>query len=147
MAERLTVTLHELVAAMDAYADAYLQRHHGVSFNLFEFLAALVEESPVDITGLARCLRVSKAAVSKRVPSLVAGGWLITAHGPGRRVDLTPTAAAIELVRNAGGELEGEFAAVFAEDAGGAAGTSVTIAALNERLSGLTRILEQKELP
>ena len=41
MAERITVTLHELVAELDIYADAHLREHHGVSYNLFELLATL----------------------------------------------------------------------------------------------------------
>lgn len=145
MSQRITVTLHEVVAALDTYADAYLKAHHAVSFNLFEFLAALVEQAPIDITDLAHCLRISKAAVSKRVPGLVSAGWVQATPGEGRRVVLTPTAATIDLVRAAGGELEAEFAAIF--DEGAHAGHAVTTAALNARLNHLVQRLQEKELP
>jgi DNA-binding MarR family transcriptional regulator len=147
MADRITVTLHELVATMDEYADAHLRRHHGVSYNLFEFLAALVERAPLDISQLARCLRVTKAAVSKRVPGLVADGWVRATPAGGRRVELAPTATAMALVQAAGGELDAEFAAVFAETPPMDSASTVSIAALNARLGDLTRVLEQKERP
>ncbi len=115
MASRVTVTLHELVAELDLYADGVLHQRYGVSFKLFEFLATLSEVGPVDVTGLARCLRVSKAAVSKRVPGLVAGGWIRTESGGGRRIVLSLTDAGSDLVERAGGELEEEFAAMLTD--------------------------------
>lgn len=147
MSARITVTLHELVAAMDGYADAYLQRHFAVSFNLFEFLNVLTEHAPIDITDLAKCLRVSKAAVSKRIPGLTADGWVTTTPAGGRRIELTPTAAATDLVQRAGGELEREFASAFSANSSKVDANAVSIDVLNERLNDLTRIFEQKEMP
>ncbi|GAA3030139.1 MarR family transcriptional regulator [Microbacterium dextranolyticum] len=115
MADRVTVTLHELVGELDIFADSWLRERHGVTFNLFELLATLSETAPVDITGLAQCLRVTKAAVSKRVPALVADGWITAAPGDGRRVMLGLTARGAELVRVAGGELEQEFTAMLTD--------------------------------
>ena len=115
MADRVTVTLHELVAELDLYAEAWLQQHHGVSYKLFEFLATLSTRQPIDITGLARYLGVSKAAVSKRVPALADAGWIATAPGGGRRILLTLTEQGADLVQRAGGELEAEFTALFAD--------------------------------
>ena len=149
MASRVTVTLHELVAELDLYADAVLQRRHGVSFNLFEFLATLAEVGPIDVTGLSRCLRVSKAAVSKRVPGLVAGGWIRTESGGGRRVVLSLTDAGTDLVDRAGGELEAEFAAMLTDPRLDPAVSPGAIDAvrLNTHLTTLTSIVIEKGQP
>ena len=146
MAERITVTLHELVAELDIYADAHLREHHGVSYNLFELLATLAETAPIDITGLARCLRVTKAAVSKRVPALVADGWITADGGEGRRIVLGLTPRSADLVRIAGGELEAEFAGMLAEMRNGpaSAGDPIDDGALNAHLARLTDIVISK---
>lgn len=146
MAERITVTLHELVAELDIYADAHLREHHGVSYNLFELLATLAETAPIDITGLARCLRVTKAAVSKRVPVLVADGWITADGGEGRRIVLGLTPRGADLVRIAGGELEAEFAGMLAEMRNGPASAHDPIddGALNAHLARLTDIVISK---
>ncbi len=146
MAERITVTLHELVAELDIYADAHLREHHGVSYNLFELLATLAETAPIDITGLARCLRVTKAAVSKRVPALVADGWTTADGGEGRRIVLGLTPRGADLVRIAGGELEAEFAGMLAEMRNGpaSAGDPIDDGALNAHLARLTDIVISK---
>ena len=73
MTERITVTLHELVAGLDGYADALLIHKYGTTFGEFSYLAVLAQGT-VDITTLARRLNLTKAAVSKRVPALVAVG-------------------------------------------------------------------------
>jgi DNA-binding MarR family transcriptional regulator len=146
MADRTTVTLHELVAELDIYADAWLREHHGVGFNLFEFLAVLANTAPIEISGLARCLRVTKAAVSKRVPSLVADGWITATPAEGRRVMLALTPAGTRLVDIAGGELEAEFAAMLADprlDPDQTAG-AIPAGALNTHLSTLTQIVLEK---
>lgn len=146
MAERITVTLHELVAELDIYADAHLREHHSVSYNLFELLATLAETAPIDITGLARCLRVTKAAVSKRVPALVADGWITADGGEGRRIVLGLTPRGADLVRIAGGELEAEFAGMLAEmrDGPASAGDPIDDGALNAHLARLTDIVISK---
>lgn len=146
MADRITVTLHELVSELDIYADARLREQHGVSFNLFELLATLAETAPVDITGLARCLRVTKAAVSKRVPALVADGWITAEGGEGRRIVLGLTPRGADLVRVAGGELEAEFAGMLGELRTGsrAAGDGIDPDALNTHLARLTDIVVAK---
>jgi DNA-binding MarR family transcriptional regulator len=146
MADRLTVTLHELVAELDIYADAWLREHHGVGFNLFEFLAILADTAPIEISGLARCLRVTKAAVSKRVPSLVADGWITATPAEGRRVLLALTPAGTRLVDVAGGELEAQFAAMLGEprlDPDQTAG-AIPAGALNTHLEALTQIVLEK---
>lgn len=146
MAERITVTLHELVAELDIYADARLRERHGVSFNLFELLATLAETAPIDITGLARCLRVTKAAVSKRVPALVADGWITADGGEGRRIVLALTPRGSELVRRVGGELEAEFAGMLTElrEAPASADDPIDTEALNAHLTRLTDIVIAK---
>ncbi|MBF4561578.1 MarR family transcriptional regulator [Microbacterium sp. VKM Ac-2870] len=146
MAARLTVTLHELVGELELFADAWLRQKHGVSFNLFEILATLAERAPIDITGLAHCLRVTKAAVSKRVPTLVADGWITATAGEGRRIVLELTSTGAELVRIAGGELEVEFTQMLADPRLDPvrSGTGITPAALNAHLSVLTDIVLAK---
>jgi len=149
MASRVTVTLHELVAELDLYADEVLRERHGVSYNLFEFLATLAELGPIDITGLARCLRVTKAAVSKRVPSLVAEGWIATEPGGGRRIVLSLTEKGAGLVQQAGGELEAEFTAMLTDprlDPAVSPG-AIDAATLNSHLSTLTEIVIEKGHP
>ncbi len=149
MADRITVSLHELVAELDIYADSHLRAHHGVTFNLFEFLATLSELQPVDITRLAQCLRVSKAAVSKRVPTLVAEGWIEASPGVGRRIELTLTERGATLVREAGGELERQFAAMLADPRLDPTQTpgAITADAFHQHLRTLTQIITEKELP
>ena len=146
MSTRVTVTLHELVAELDLFADAYLRDHHGIGFNLFEFLATLAETQPIDITGLARCLRITKAAVSKRVPALVADGWVTSRTEHGRRVILSLTPRGADLVERAGGELEDRFAAMLADprlDPRRTAG-AIDALALHQHLSTLTRVVIEK---
>lgn len=146
MAERLTVTLHELVGELDLFADAWLRERHGVSFNLFEVLATLAERAPIDITGLAHCLRVTKAAVSKRVPTLVSDGWITATPGEGRRIVLELTAQGAELVRVAGGELETAFTEMLDDPRLDPvrSGSGITPSALNTHLSLLTDIVLAK---
>lgn len=138
MADRLTFTLHELVAEIDAVADRALRQRHGVTFATFEFLAVLADVEPADMTTLARCLGVTKAAVSKRVPALEAEGWVRTEHRPGagRSIHLTLTPRASDLVRTAGDELEAQVAAMFAAD--GSEEDPIDLAHLNRQLTRLT---------
>jgi DNA-binding MarR family transcriptional regulator len=111
MAERITVTLHELVSYLDGYADAYLRKHHGKTFSHFRLLATLAELGTSSVTELAECLVVSKAAVSKRIPELVEGDWIVTSGDPAnaRRVMLDLTPKAWQLVGDAGGVLNAAF--------------------------------------
>ncbi|WP_404431631.1 MarR family winged helix-turn-helix transcriptional regulator [Microbacterium lacus] len=147
MAQRVTVTLHELVSALDGYAEDVLQARHAVSFPHFAFLVALAEEQPIDITHLARCLGVTKAAVSKRVPAMVEGGWVQTSvdAANARRVVLSLTDKGATLVREAGGELEALFADVFADPRLAAMG--VDVPSLNRQLALLTTLIVAKGTP
>ncbi|WP_243077126.1 MarR family winged helix-turn-helix transcriptional regulator [Microbacterium sp. SS28] len=147
MADRITVTLHHLVSLMDAYADEMLQTRHGVTFSQFQFLAAVADLQPVDITSLARCLFVTKAAVSKRVPSLVADGWIVAEGDPnhGRRVLLTLTPRALQLVVQAGGGLDDQFTSLFADPRLGADGIDVDV--LNRQLETLMVLVTEKGIP
>jgi DNA-binding MarR family transcriptional regulator len=144
VAERLTFTLHELVAEIDAYADDLLRERYGVSFTHFEFLAVLSDVEPSDMTTLARCLGVTKAAVSKRVPRLVADGWISATSEPGtgRSVSLTLTPKGAELVHEAGEELEREFAAILADPA--LSTDPIDAPRLNRQLIALTTLVQQK---
>jgi DNA-binding MarR family transcriptional regulator len=110
--ERITASLHELVYAMDGHADRVLGRY-GLDQNLFAFLAPLAGD-PLDVTGLARALHLSKAAVSKRVPLLVRDGWLDTSADPRqrRRVVLALTPHATGVVAAAAQDLDARFADV-----------------------------------
>lgn len=144
MSGRITFTLHELVAELDAYADDVLRARHGVSFNHFQFLAVLSDVEPADMTTLARCLGITKAAVSKRVPALVDGGW-ITADSPpgsGRSIQLSLAPKGAALVAQAGAELEAEFAAMLADPA--LAGDPIDTPRLNRQLIALTALVQNR---
>ena len=142
MSDKITFTLHELIAEIDAHADRILRERYGITGSQFIALAVLADEEPTDITTLAHCLGVTKAAVSKRVPSLVEAGWVTTrsAPGQGRRVILELTDTARELVAQAGPELNARFAELI--DHPDAA--HIDLAKLNDQLATLTRILRQK---
>lgn len=144
MSARITFTLHELVAELDAYADDILGAQYGVSFNHFEFLAVLSDVEPADMTALARCLGVTKAAVSKRVPALVAGGWITarTETGGGRSVLLTLSPKGADLVRDAGAALETEFATMLGDPA--LSDDPIDVPRLNRQLVALTALVQQK---
>ncbi|BDV29951.1 MarR family winged helix-turn-helix transcriptional regulator [Microbacterium terricola] len=144
MTARITATLHHLVGTLDGFADDFLRRHHGVSFATFHFLAAAADVEPVDITTLARCLGVTKAAVSKRVPGLVADGWITTTtgSGQGRRVLISLAPRARELVHAAGGELEAAFTELFTDPR--LAAQSIDVDALRAQLDLLITLVQEK---
>ena len=147
MSDRLTFTLHELLAELDAFADAALRSGYGVTFNHFQFLAVLYDAEPADMTTLAHCLGVTKAAVSKRVPALVEDGW-ITAQsrpGAGRSILLSLTPKSTELVRDAGAVLEREFAAMLTHPALG--DDPIDAPRLNAQLAALTAFIQKQPSP
>lgn len=115
MSERLTARLHELIFAMDAFAERVLTRSFGTDHNHFVFLSPLAS-GPMDVTRLAQSLNLSKAAVSKRVPVLEREGWLVTASDPGhgRRLLITLTPKGQSLLRGAGRVLNERFTAMLA---------------------------------
>ncbi|GIG40071.1 MarR family winged helix-turn-helix transcriptional regulator [Cellulomonas phragmiteti] len=117
LGDRVTVTLHHLVDVLDEYADHLLRAEHGVTLSQYLFLAVLSDLDHPDVTTLARCLHVTKAAVSKRVGSFVAAGWVRTLSDPGhaRRVVLELTPDGVALVRDAGRQLEEAFTSAFAD--------------------------------
>lgn len=144
LGDRITVTLHELVDALDAYADRHLLGRFGVTFSQYLFLAVLADlEAPdaPDITAQARCLGVSKAAVSKRLPSFVEAGWVRTGTDPAnaRRVVLHLTDTGTRIVAEAGAVLDTEFTAMAAEL------TDVDLDAVHRDLKKLLRTLHEKE--
>ena len=140
MAERITVTLHELVAGLDGYADTVLVQKYGTTFGEFSYLSVLAHGT-VDITTLARRLNLTKAAVSKRVPALVAAGWVVTSGDPSnaRRVLLSLTPRAVDLVDRAGGELDAGFTALLD------AHPPIDAAALHAMLRTLLARISQKD--
>jgi len=141
MSDKITFTLHELVSEIDAQADELLKARYGITGSQFIALATLADVEPSDMTELARCLGVTKAAVSKRVPSLVEAGWVTTTSEPGqgRRVLLTLTDHARDLVERAGRDLDDHFAALVTHPAA----EGIDLSALNDQLNVLTTILRQ----
>ena len=115
MSDRITYSLNYLVTAINAYADRVLTERWGLTISQFTFLAVLEDGQPIDITRMAECLGVSKAAVSKRVPGLQAKGYVRTLADPAnaRRVLLTLTDEGLRLAHEAGGLLDAEFTQVF----------------------------------
>ena len=140
MADRITVTLHELVALLDAYAEDLLGREHGLTFGEFRYLATLAELDQPDVTELARCLTLTKAAVSKRLPHLEAAGWVQRRSDPdhGRRVVLGLTTAGAALVDRAGGHLEREFTDLLDD----ARDTGLDVERLHAELRTIVRLVE-----
>lgn len=100
MLKDLAYLLQETIARMEHRVDTRLRSELGVSFNLFQFLAIVADEEPTDVTELASCLYISKAAVSKRLPVLAEEGWLTVAGQPGhgRRLRIQLTAKGRSLV-------------------------------------------------
>ena len=115
MSDRITYSLNHLVTAINAYADRVLTDRWGLTFSEFTFLAVLEDGQPLDITHMAECLGVSKAAVSKRVPGLRAKGYVQTVADPAnaRRVVLTLTDEGTRLAHEAGGVLDAELTRMF----------------------------------
>lgn len=142
MSDKLSFTIHELVSALDTAADAMLTEKYGVTANQFVFLATCADVEPTDVTGLAECLGISKAAVSKRVPGLVRDGWLTTRDDPhhGRRVVLELTDRARDLVDRAGRDVDAQFAALFDDPRA----ATIDRTALNDHLNVLTTLLREK---
>lgn len=144
MSERIAFTLHEFVAELDAYADDLLRARYGVGFRHFEVLAVLADVEPVDMTALARCLGVSKAAVSKRVPALVSEGWITATspEGAGRSILLSLTDKGAALVRTAGAVLEDELTGILADPA--LAHEPIDAPRLNRQLIALTAVVQNR---
>lgn len=106
---RVVVALHRLVGAVDAASDALLRARTDYDLATVTFLSVLADaerpdalgdpaDGPAerwvpDLTTLAECLGVTRAAVSKRVPRLVAQGLVRTSADPhhARRVRLALT--------------------------------------------------------
>ncbi|ANJ28400.1 MarR family winged helix-turn-helix transcriptional regulator [Agromyces aureus] len=142
LGDRVTVTLHYLVDRMDRFADQLLQQRFGMSYSQFMFIAVLADLAPPpDITTLATCLGVSKAAVSKRVPAFVEAGWVQTHTDPAnaRRVLLSITPKAGRFLAEALPVLDASFTETFDDLA------TVDLAALHEDLKTVIRHLDSKE--
>ncbi len=140
------VTLHELVSVMDTYADALLRRDHQLSFNEFEYLVVIADHPDADLTDLAACLRITKAAVSKRLPSLEAAGLVRRADPQrGRRVLVELTESGGAKLAAAAAQLQAELATVFAPVSGD--GRAIDPEQLNADLSLLYERIREKELP
>lgn len=114
----LTYMLHEVIARMDHRADTVLRSELGISFNLFQFLAIVADEEPTDVTELASCLYISKAAVSKRLPSLTDEGWLTVCPDPehGRRLRIQLTEKGRDVIVTGNALLEKTLSEVLGED-------------------------------
>ncbi|HRA74746.1 MAG TPA: MarR family transcriptional regulator [Propionicimonas sp.] len=139
MGNHLTATLHELVYAMDGYADRILTTRFGVGHNHFVFLSPL-SHTTLDVTRLAAQLNLTKAAVSKRVPQLSRAGWLAVAADPdhGRRVLLTLTDAGQALVDEAGTLLNDRFSSLLAATAVDQAALTASLTTLVTAVRGLS---------
>ncbi|MCW3492211.1 MarR family winged helix-turn-helix transcriptional regulator [Microbacterium sp. SSM24] len=147
MSDRLTFTLHELLAEIDAFADTALQQGYGVTYNHFQFLAVLYDAEPADMTTLAHCLGVTKAAVSKRVPALVADGWITATSQPGagRSILLSLTPKSTALVHDAGAVLDEAFAEMLTHPA--LADDPIDAPRLNAQLVALTAFIRGQPRP
>lgn len=107
------------------------------------YLGTISDQQPIDITSLAHCLVITKAAVSKRLPHLVECGWASTTPGPGRRVLISLTDAGAELVEDAGGRIDADVLALFADPR--LSGSGLDPAVLGPQLELLTQLIREKE--
>ncbi|MGP7959585.1 MarR family winged helix-turn-helix transcriptional regulator [Sanguibacter sp. A247] len=113
---RAVVALHRLVGVVDAASAALVRAHTPYDLATVTFLAVLADaQQPVspdgdpadawvaDLTTLAECLGVTRAAVSKRVPALVSQGLVRTSGDPhhARRIRVGLTAQGAALVDTA----------------------------------------------
>ncbi|WP_062071135.1 MarR family winged helix-turn-helix transcriptional regulator [Demequina sediminicola] len=142
MSDKLSYSLHEATTALDSAMESFLAKEYSVTLSQFVFLANCSEIEPCDITRLAHKMVVSKAAVSKRVASLVDLGWLETGTDPAhaRRVMLSLTDEARRLVSVATADLEQRLATVF-EDPRAA---HIDTRQLNKDLTIVTALLEER---
>ncbi|WP_062071139.1 MarR family winged helix-turn-helix transcriptional regulator [Demequina sediminicola] len=145
MSDKITFTLHELVWELDNAADVLMREEYGITGSQFVFLATCADVEPTDMTGLAHCLGITKAAVSKRVPALVDAGWLTATSppGPGRRVVLELTEKAHAMVTEAGRTLDQNLARLVTQsrEAG------IDLALLNDQLNTLVGLLRKNGNP
>lgn len=113
----IAVTLHQLVHEVDGFAEQILRDNYGISYSQYHFLAVTSTLERPDVTGLADCLGVSKAAVSKRLDGFVADGWITLGSDPAhaRRVIVQLTPRAAQLVADATELLERELAGALGE--------------------------------
>lgn len=145
MSARLSFTVHDLVHELDQYADQVLRRDYGVGFSQFHFMAVLSDIGPSDMSALAACMGVTRAAISKRTPAMVADGWVSTSSGTGRSVILQLTAKGADLVQAAGDQLEQDLTYTFAGLT--VAGERVDPEILNTQLMALTMVFREKGIP
>ncbi len=138
----IAVTLHELVYRIDAFAEKLMREHHQVSYSHYHFLAVASTLDAPDVTTLAECLAVSKAAVSKRLDPLATDDWITLGSDPdhARRVIIRLTPKAVQLVTDATAMLEREFTDALGELPPG------EVDQLNGRLRVLLDIFLRKEL-
>lgn len=143
LVEPIPFTLRRLMSAVEAHADAGLRDRYGISIGDFTYLATLSTIEPTDITGLAQCLVVSKAAVSKRIPLLELAGWVTRETDPAhaKRIILRLTSVGKSIVAEAGAELETEFHALFADPR---VDTGIEPAQLQRHLAILSELVSER---
>ncbi|MFD2841752.1 MarR family winged helix-turn-helix transcriptional regulator [Populibacterium corticicola] len=93
---------------LEAHADEYLRKNFAITYHQYVLFAVLSEKEPTDLTTLAACLNVSKAAVSKRLPGLQEAGYLVAvpAEHSKRSLTVTLTDKTRGILAQAGPELE-----------------------------------------
>ena len=128
---RVVVALHRLVGAVDALSAEILRAETDHDLATVTFLAVLADAERPDALGdpdapgerwvpdlstLAECLGVTRAAVSKRVPTLVARGLVRTSADPhhARRVRLALTEEGAAVVATSTALLETRLAGELA---------------------------------
>ncbi len=93
---------------LETHADEYLRKHFAMTYHQYVLLAVLSEREPTDLTTLAACLNISKAAVSKRLPGLQDSGYLLAvpAEHSKRSLTVTLTDKTRQILAQAGPQLE-----------------------------------------
>lgn len=123
-----------------ALADTHLGANYAITYNQYVLIAVLYNHEPTDVTDLARCLNVSKAAVSKRLPALERDELIHTGRDPHnlRRLVVTLTDKARGIVEKAGPEMETLLHGLLSQG-----NSSLDVAEMAAQMNKLSEILEQ----
>jgi DNA-binding MarR family transcriptional regulator len=112
---RITFTLNELVYVLNSAADRHLRAKFDLTYSQFLFLVTLMGQNKPTPSFLARCLGVSRAAVSQRLPWFQDRGLVevskVTGNGKTLSIELTSKGA--ELATQSADFLEQEFRVLF----------------------------------
>ena len=138
---RITFTLNKLVSVLNSHADSILRTKFDMTYSQFLFLLNL-QAKPSSLTELAGYLKVSTAAVSKRVTWFTDRGLveIVPDSTNARKVVLKITKRGEKSVQKASTQLEASFNDFFAGYKG------VKLGELNKNLNSVLEHLLEKPM-